>query len=288
MIWLLLSLSSALGLATADALTKRYFSHLSPYEMGLSRLIFSLPWLLASLFFIPWERPDHIFYICTAVALPLEAAAHYGYMTAIKISPLSLTLPFLAFTPVFVLFTGWLILDEFPKTEALPGIALIVLGAYCLNLSSAKVGYLAPVKAIFKERGSILMLLVSLIFAMTSVLGKMAVLHSNAYLFGSVYFICFTGIQLSALPVIPSARLAHIGQKPVAGLITGAAFAAMVFCHLLAITLTDAANMVAVKRTSLLFGVIYGWLWFDEENIGQRILGGMLMLGGIFIIGWLG
>ncbi len=286
--WLFLSLSSALCLATADALTKRYFGHLSPYEMGLSRLIFSLPWLLASLFFIPWERPDHIFYICTAAALPLEATAYYGYMTAIKISPLSLTLPFLAFTPVFVLLTGWLILDEFPQVGALAGIALIVLGAYCLNLSSAKVGYLAPIKAIFKERGSILMLLVSLIFAMTSVLGKMAVMHSNAYFFGTVYFICFTGIQLLALPIIPSARLAHVGRKPMAGLITGAVFSAMIFCHFLAIARTDAANMVAVKRTSLLFGVIYGWIWFGEENIVQRIFGGSLMLSGIFIIGWLG
>lgn len=288
MTWLVLTLLSALSLATADALTKRFYGHLTPYEMGLSRLVFSLPWLLGALTVVPWERPDSLFYLYVAVALPLEATAYYGYMTAIKISPLSLTLPFLAFTPVFVLFTGWVMLNEFPKPGALIGIGLIATGAYCLNLSTAKVGYLAPIKSIFKERGSVLMLLVSMIFAVTSVLGKLAVQHSNPFFFGTVYFISFTVVQIAVLPAIPSASLRRVTQKPLAGLLTGVAFTMMVFCHFQAIAQIDAAYMVAVKRVSLLFGAIYGWLWFEEENIGERLLGVTLMLIGIFLIGWLG
>lgn len=288
MTWLLFALLAAISLATADALTKRYYSQLSPYEMGLVRLIYSLPLLMTTLAVAPWQRPDHVFYLSMAVALPLEAAAYYGYMTAIKISPLSLTLPFLAFTPVFVLLTGWLMFEEFPSKGALAGIGLIVTGAYCLNLSSAETGYLTPIKAIIKEKGSVLMLLVSLIYAVTSVLGKLAVLHSSVYFFGAVYFISFTVIQIIALPLIPSARLSRVAQKPLAGLLTGAAFVTMIFCHLIAVTRIDTADMVAVKRTSILFGTLYGWLWFKEEKIGERILGVVLMLGGIFMIGWLG
>ncbi|MGD9210160.1 MAG: DMT family transporter [Desulfobacteraceae bacterium] len=288
MSWLVLSLLSALFLATTDALTKRHFSHLTAYEMGLCRLIYCLPFLLLAFFAVPWRNPNDTFYLCMAVALPLEATAYYGYMTAIKISPLSLTLPFLAFTPVFVLLTGWLLLKEFPKFGAIVGIAFIVVGAYCLNFSSFKVSYLAPIKAIVKERGSILMLVVSLIFAITSVLGKLAVLNSNAFFFGAVYFISFTGLQIAALPVIPTAKLSRTIQKPVIGLLTGATFAMMTFCHFLAITRIDAANMVAIKRTSMLFGTIYGWLWFNEEKMVERLLGVGLMLIGIFVIGWFG
>ncbi len=39
MTWFLLSLTAALGLATADALTKRYFSDLPPYRMGVVRIL---------------------------------------------------------------------------------------------------------------------------------------------------------------------------------------------------------------------------------------------------------
>lgn len=288
MSWLLLSLLSALFLATTDALTKRHFGHLAPYEMGLCRLVYSLPFLLAVLWAVPFVSPDKTFYLCFVAALPLEATAYYAYMTAIKISPLSLTLPFLAFTPVFVLLSGWLLLKEFPSHGAIFGIGLIVTGAYCLNLSAAKVGYLAPLKAITKERGSILMLVVSLIYAVTSVLGKLAVQHSNAFFFGSIYFICFTGIQMAALPVVPTASLKRTTQKPLMGLFIGASFTMMIFCHFLAITLIDTADMVAVKRTSMLFGAIYGWLWFSEKKIAERLFGVGLMLIGIFIIGWLG
>ncbi len=285
--WIILSLLSAFSLATTDALTKRFFSHLSAYEMGLNRLIYSLPLLIGTLLVVPWTVPGASFYLYLVVALPLEATAYYGYMTAIKISPLSLTVPFLPFTPVFTLLTGWVLLREFPGHGAIVGICLIVTGAYCLNLSSAKLGYLKPFKAIFREPGSILMLLVSMIYAITSVLGKMAVLHSNAYFFSAVYFMSFTVVQIALLPVIPTANLIRAVQKPLLGVLTGTAFAMMILCHTLAIVHIEVADMVAIKRTSILFGALYGWWWFGEKRIGERLLGVVLMLFGIVVIGWL-
>ncbi|MDT8272747.1 MAG: EamA/RhaT family transporter, partial [Desulfomonilia bacterium] len=66
MAWLTLSLLAGFSLATADALTKKSFSHLSPYEMGLTRLLYTVPWLLGALFFI--ERPslDGVYFLCLA------------------------------------------------------------------------------------------------------------------------------------------------------------------------------------------------------------------------------
>ena len=57
MLWFPLSLLSALTLATADALTKRFFGNLSPYEMGTIRLIYTLPWLVISFFLSLWLSP---------------------------------------------------------------------------------------------------------------------------------------------------------------------------------------------------------------------------------------
>ncbi|MGZ3579303.1 MAG: hypothetical protein ACXU98_09815, partial [Syntrophales bacterium] len=58
MSWFFLSLLAALSLATSDALTKRFFSNLPPLMMGIIRLGYALPWLLAALFFIPCIIPD--------------------------------------------------------------------------------------------------------------------------------------------------------------------------------------------------------------------------------------
>jgi len=288
MLWLLLSLLSAVALATADAVTKRYFGDLNPFEMGLVRTLFGAPWLLAVLFFIPWVRPDGVFYLCVAAGLPLEVLALYYYMKAIKIAPLSLTLPFLAFTPAFMIFTGWLILGELPSLGGLAGIAVIVAGAYCLNLSAAGAGHLAPLAAIFNERGSLLMLLVALIYAITSVIGKLAVLHANPYVFSVVYFNLLAALLLCVAPLTRTVRARIILSRPLAGVLLGGICAVMILSHLVAIVRIDAAYMIAVKRTSLLFGVLYGGLWFKEGHMAERLLGALLMLGGVILIAWRG
>ena len=148
MTWFLLSLTAALGLATADALTKRFFSDLAPYRMGVVRILSTAPWMVLALLFLPAAVPDRTFWLAIAAALPLELAAFFLYMRALKLSPLSLSLPFLAFTPVFMILTGRLILDEALTAGGVLGILLIVLGAYVLNLSKMKSGLLGPIRAV--------------------------------------------------------------------------------------------------------------------------------------------
>lgn len=288
MMWLPLSLLAAFSLATADALTKKYFGRLSAYEMGITRLTYTLPWLVIALFFIPWPVLDKTFFLCLAIGLPMEGLAFYCYMSAIKHSPLSLTLPFLAFTPVFIILTGWLILDETMTDPGIAGIILIVTGSYFLNISHIKTGLLAPFRAIFKEPGSRLMLLVSFIYSLTSTIGKKAILHSNPYFFGVTYFIVFTIFMLSFFPAVSNARKEVLLQKPLPGLILGATMALMIFSHMLAISMIQAGYMISVKRTSLIFGVLYGAWLFREEKIIERLTGAVIMIIGVFLIGWFG
>jgi drug/metabolite transporter (DMT)-like permease len=284
--WLPLSLLAAFALATTDAMTKRFFSDLSPYEMAMVRLTYTLPWLIGSLFFIPLVRPDGCYYLAVVSAAPLEVCALYCYMKAIKVSPLSLTLPFLAFTPVFIILTGWILLGERLSWVGIAGIILIVAGSYCLNITRIKGGLFAPIGAVFKEQGSWLMLLVSFIYSITSVLGKIGVMHTNPYFFGSTYFIALAFLMTAIMPFMPGASVKRLTGFPFKGIALGAIYAIMVFSHMLAISQVEAAYMVSVKRVSLLFGILYGAWWFREKRIIERLLGAVIMLLGVFIIGF--
>jgi drug/metabolite transporter (DMT)-like permease len=42
--------------------------------------------------------------------------------------------------------------------------------------------------------------------------------------------------------------------------------------------------MISVKRTSLIFSVIYGRLLFGEERMKERLAGATLMAGGVALI----
>lgn len=286
--WLFLALTAAFSLATADALTKKYFSRLSTYEMGLTRLVYTIPWLVLALLFVPWPDLDRTFFLSFAAAIPLEAVAFMSYMKAIKSSPLSLTLPFLAFTPVFIILTGWLILGETVTLVGVLGILCIVIGAYFLYLSHMKTGLWEPFKAIFREPGSRLMLLVSFIYSITSTLGKLAILHSSPYFFGISYYIVFTLFMLSFLPAVRGARAVTLLKNPVRGLIVGAVMSIMVFSHMLSISMVQAVYMVSVKRMSIIFGVLYGAWLFKETRITERLAGAVIMIIGIFLIGCYG
>jgi drug/metabolite transporter (DMT)-like permease len=286
MVWFPLSLLSALSLATADALTKRFFGNLSPYEMGTIRLTYTMPWLICAFFWVPLVKPDNTFFLSLIVGLPLEILALYFYMKAIKVSPLSLTLPFLAFTPAFIILTGRLFLGEELNLYGELGIFLIVIGSYCLNLSHIKSGYFAPLKAIIKEPGSRMMLIVSFIYSLTSVISKLGILHSNPYFFGVTYFTALAMLMFAFAPFIQKSTEWGLLKSPVKGLLLGFTHGLMIFSHVLAISQVQVAYMISIKRTSLLFAVLYGAWWFKEEKIGERFFGTLIMIGGVFLIGF--
>jgi drug/metabolite transporter (DMT)-like permease len=287
MTWFFLSLISALTLATADALTKRFFSDLPPYRMGLTRILAIAPWMILSLLFLPSAVPDRAFWLAIAAALPLELTAFFLYMRALKLSPLSLSLPFLAFTPVFMILTGRFILDETISTGGALGIGLIVAGAYVLNLSKTKTGLLGPVKAVLHEPGSWIMLSISFLYAFTAPLGKIAVLHSNPWFFAAVYNLVLTVAIVMLWPVAGNEKGAPgIFSRPGPMLVLGLVASVENFCHMMAIAQVEAAYMIAIKRLSLLFGVLYGAVWFGEEKITERLAGAAIMVAGVFLIRW--
>ena len=284
MLWFTLAQVSAFTGASSDALTKRYFGHLNAFEKGLVRLLYALPFLAVMVATVPWPPLQPSFWGLLVVMYPLEALALVLYMHAITVSPLSLTLPFLAFTPVFLIGTGLLFLGELPNLPGACGILLIVAGGYTLNLSSSHQGWLEPLRAIFRERGSLLMLAVAFIYSLTSALGKVAIQMTSPAFFGSFYPALLAAALAVAYPLVGKASFSNLAARPWTGLLLGVVYAGMFISHALAISLVEAAYMIAVKRTSLLFGVAYGGVLFKEEQIGERLSGGALMVAGVALI----
>jgi len=82
--------------------------------------------------------------------------------------------------------------------------------------------------------------------------------------------------------------LINIIRRPFPGVVIGLVMALMIFCHTYAISLVEAAYMLSVKRSSLLFSVILGAVVFKEEGIGERFSGAVIMMAGVCVIGFLG
>jgi drug/metabolite transporter (DMT)-like permease len=289
--WLSLSLLCAFSLASADAATKAWLKDYSARELALVRFGTTgllLSPLVAGSISLTWLPVD--FWLWILALVPLEMAAMLLYMKAIRDHPLSLTLPYLAFTPVFVILTGYLLLGESIDLKGALGILLVVAGAWLLNQERARLrdwrSWGAPLAAILHELGSRMMLGVAFLYSLTSVMGKGAMRYMDGQHFGAFYFLLLAVASILLFAIPQTRILVQIWRRPWAVVAVSLLNGAMVYTHFLALQGVEVVYMIAVKRTSLLFGILFGALFFKERGLGIHILAGGLMLGGVFLIAW--
>jgi len=287
MSWVGLALLCALSLALADTASKRWLAHIPRDTLTLIRTGLPGVLLLPTLYWLDLASLPWVFWGWVMAAMPLEILAMALYTRAIQESPLSQTLPYMAFTPVFAILTGWALLGETVSTRGLAGILLVTAGAWGLNLEHAgwhPRTWLLPFRAMFVQRGARLMLVVASIYSVTAALGKGAVGYMDGAAFGALYFIvlglcAFLYFGMRA----PGAALGALRAGRYAWLV-GGLLAFMVVTHFMALAQAGTAYMIAVKRTSVLFGILLGAWVFREERLTQHLGAALLMVLGVALI----
>jgi drug/metabolite transporter (DMT)-like permease len=284
--WILWALLSAFMTASNDTLTKKVLFAHNEYLIAWLRLLWAFPLLSVTLLFIPAPTLDSTFFLAFLSALPLEVTATVFYVKALKISPLSLTVPFLSLTPIFLIIVPYLIIGESISFPGVAGVIMIALGGYTLNINEARKGFFAPLRAIGKEQGSLYMIAVALIYSVTATLGKLAIQHSSPLFFGILYYSALAVVMtpIALFKNRQKMRLWPRGGAIKASVVPGFCHAISIGAHMIAISLTQVAYMISVKRLSLLIGVVFGYLFFKETNIGERFLGTLLMIIGFAFI----
>jgi len=289
MLWFSLAFMTALASATEAATLKRYFPQLGPFEAALYPTAYSLPYYLLLLPFLhqPQIHPDY--WATCLILLPVNVVGMVLYYRAINLAPLSLTLPYIAFTPAFVLGTGYLILGEVPNSWGALGVGCITLGCYILNIDTRKTGgWTAPLRAAVANPGSRSALAAAMIFGLAAVLGKKGIAESDPLFFMATFFPMQAATLLILLPLTGLARLSCLRHTPGKGAVLGALFFLHILFHCTSVALTKTAYAISIKRLNAVISVILGALWLGESNIRNRLAGASLMFIGAAIIGLLG
>jgi len=285
MLWFILSLLTAITHAARAAVSKKLLQNVDEYLVAWATSFFALPFMIITLFFFGLPKIDNVFWIALSMGVLLNTITTILYFKSIKVSPLSLTVPFLTFTPLFLLITSPIMLGEFPSLLGVIGILLIVFGAYVLNIQTLHKGFLAPFKAIFKEKGSVLMLIVALIFSIAANIDKIAILHSNPIFYILTFHIFLTLIFTSIIHFKSKDKIEKIKRNYKGLILIGFLFAVMIMAQMIAVKLTLVPYVISIKRTTAIFSVIFGYLFFKEKNFKQCLLGAIIMVIGVFLIG---
>ncbi len=159
-------------------LRKLLAPHLSPpavvFYLALGQVPVLALWAAASA-----EVPGPLsakYLLVASGSIVLNIVANAAYVAALLRSPLSVSVPLLSLTPAFVATFARPLLGEWPRPLQLAGIALVVLGALLLGGAAAEGGSLAAWwRALRREPGARLMLLVAVTWGLTLPLDKLGV-----------------------------------------------------------------------------------------------------------------
>jgi drug/metabolite transporter (DMT)-like permease len=305
MLWILLALLGAVTNASYFIIIKRYITTLDPKI--LTGLGFTCGGLLLFAFsaFQGFPVIGQDFYSAVAITAVLNIISLSLIFKALSSSDLSLSIPMLSFTPIILIGTSYLLLNEVPSFSGVAGICIIVIGSYVLNISAEDKHFLDPIKSMLRNRGSWYMLIVAFLFAVSINFDKIALINSDPF-FGMALTVLAIGMAfvLIAAYSLISCRISSLQKpvdnaypEPVSGspafphrkylalaVLIGAFVAIEAASINVAYTLQIVPYVIAIKRLSIIFVVLYGTLVFSELEIGKRLMGAALMVAGAVII----
>lgn len=284
MMWILFSLLVALFNAARGVATKQSLKDFDKYVVSWSMHLVSGCLILLLFFFVDFPVLQQGFWSVFVADCALSAIATVLSVKALIKSDISLVMPMSAFTPIFMLFTSFVMLGECPSINGFMGVILIVAGAYCLNIKEKKRGWLAPFGALMREEGPRLMLAAALIWSVTGNMDKIAIQASSAIFFAMAenIFISMLLLPFAYNRIIKQKKEIIRGRKGL--LIVGVLAALMYIFQVVAMTQALVVYVVAIKRLSIFISILLGGLVFRERDIRARLLGGAIMVSGVLFI----
>ena len=257
--------------------------------------------------------PAVAFFLYLLLNALLEGTAIMLNYRALQVSPLSLCVPFMALTPVFLLPVGKFFLHEQISPGMIVGVVLVVIGSLVINRQLVANGWLEPAKAIIREKGSRYMLIVAMLLATTAALDKWFVTSGGNVEFSMslsraftlslgkcvmlmLFFAVLAWVRLRKSPATPE-KAADTSTAITPGhffleawrvvptwLILAGIFEAIVLVlQLTAVQFTVAAIVISIKRSGILLACLLGWFMFKERGITDRVIGSFVMIAGVVV-----
>lgn len=285
LIGFILASFTALAEAFKDIFSKYNLHYVDEYCAAFS-MHFVISVLLAPVvIFMGFEEVSTRFLLALFSSSILQLTVLLLYLKAIKRSELSVTIPIIALTPLFMVLTSPILIGQFPNHFGFAGIFFIVSGTYILNLDPANSSYFAPFVNLIYNQGSRYMLIVAFLWSITANIDLIGVEESSPIYWA---FLKDFMIMIFLFPIMyfkskkPVEQL-KLRMKPL--LLVGLFRTASILCQMFAIQFILVAYVIAIKRSSTLFIILYAFFFLNEKkNFKTRLTGVLIILVGLIFI----
>ena len=305
MLWYVLSFIGAIADAGYYISVKKFLQTSDPFSLAAGGYTCTGTVLLLMSWIMGFPDIGQDFYGSLFASSVLGIGAILLTFAALRSTDISLAVPMISFTPLFLIVTAFVILHEVPTMTGIAGIVIIVTGSYVLNLSSSDGGWTDPFRSVFRNRGVLYMLMVSVIYAFAINFDKIIVNNSDP-VFGASIICMILGLSFAGISQIPPLKemLVRItGPVPDSPLqqslpdgatpsnkrvrqwiAIGILLSVSAVSIYTAYTLQIVPYVIAIKRMSIIIIVFYGGFVFREKEMLRRFSGALLMVAGAVMI----
>jgi uncharacterized membrane protein len=228
--------------------------------------------------------PLMIYLIYQLVDQVVHSVANWLFFKALQEGAMSTAIPFLAFTSVLLIPTGFLLLGELPSAAKLIGVLLATTGGVAMHWRLFAVGWTAPFKAVYQNKGSRYMLYVAMLLAILTPLDKklsvMTDLYSQTVIYGASMTVCFYVMCLLGREALRPALRGGLGWIALAGTLDAAAL----ILQFASYQYTDVVIVISIKRAGIVLAVVFGWLFFREKHIQDKLMAASVIFAGVSIL----
>lgn len=199
------------------------------------------------------------------------------FFNALRVSPLSVSIPMLALTPVFALLVAGLLLGEVPSHQQLFGVAVVVFGALILNRPKTPEGIW------FSEPGVWMMIGVAFLWATTLTLDKLAQQQASTSIHALLQAALISAGLVGWLVLRGELSALRAGGRQLPLLLPAIAlYCTATVAQLFAVQVLLVGLVEAIKRAlGFVMAVINGRLLFEEPITRQKIVAIVLLAIGV-------
>lgn len=224
-------------------------------------------------------------------SVSINGLALYLNIKALRLSDVSVVSPMSQLTPAILLVTSPLMLGESVSLMGGVGVLLVVAGSYVIGISNSSgqhFSFTRPVQALASDIGVRYALAASALYGITSNIDKLGLQASDPFVWTFVTASVLMIVLCSILVITNRDALTLTGSQLRVASIPGFTSGIGSILQMIAISLWAVPYVIAIKRLSALLSIFSGWYWFNEKNLGWRLVGAVVMVLGTVCIVLLG
>ncbi|EKD23189.1 MAG: Integral membrane protein DUF6, partial [uncultured bacterium] len=229
-----------------------------------------------------------LFFIGVIGSVIFYSAAAITRFRAMKATELSTIYPLVSLGPIFTMIFAFLPpLNEKPHSLAIFGVIIIFLGCYILNVSNAKEGLFKPIKLLFENKISALMILSVVLESIILIFDKLAIVNTMP---GNSTFALMCEnilIILGFLPILYLRKIdftSQIFKNKWIFLLIGTLNSVSTILAFSAVSGGNVGIVSAIFKMQLLFVLLFSFIFFKDKPKLETVIGSVIMIAGVVLI----